>query len=389
MISSNGYTISNYGSMVRDENRTSPFARALRAAVTPDTVVLDIGTGTGFFALLACQYGARRVFAVEPDCAIEVGRRAAVVNGYADRIQWFRAASLDIELPERANLLISDLRGVMPLLGAHIASIADARHRLLTPDAVVLPRRDVLRMAPIECEREYLLITEPWERNAYGIDMGTGRDYVANSFWRAKIKAEDQLAPAGTLCEIDYYNVTSPNVRGQAQWTAQRAGTMHGFCMWFDLDIGDGNGFSNAPGGPELVYGHAFVPLFRAIEVSAGDRIEVALQANLVGGDYLYRWQTRITSADGVLKGEFRQSSFDSRPLDPAALRVVAEDHVPRLSQDAHFDLEILQSMQQGLSLGTIAQQLADEHPDKFISRAVALDRVAALSKKYSTAETR
>ena len=389
MISSNGYTIGNYGSMVRDENRTSPFARALRAAVTPDTVVLDIGTGTGFFALLACQYGARKVFAVEPDCAIEVGKRAAIANGYADRIQWFRAASLDIELPERANLMISDLRGVMPLLGAHVASISDARRRLLTPDAVLLPRRDILRMAPIECAREYLLIADPWERNAYGIDMGAGRDYVANSFWRAKIKAEDQLASAQTLCEIDYYNVTSPNVTGQAQWIAQRAGTMHGFCMWFDLDIGDGNGLSNAPGGPDLVYGHAFVPLLRPIDVSVGDRIEVSLQANLIGGDYLYRWQTRITSADGVLKGEFRQSSFDSRPLDPAVLRVVAEDHVPRLSEDAHLDLEILQSMGRGLSLGTIAQQLADAYPAKFASRALALDHVATLSKKYSAVDTR
>ena len=389
MISSNGYTIGNYGSMVRDENRTSPFARALRAGVTPDTVVLDIGTGTGFFALLACQYGARKVFAVEPDCAIEVGKRAAIANGYADRIQWFRAASLDIELPERANLMISDLRGVMPLLGAHVASISDARRRLLTADAVLLPRRDILRMAPIECAREYLLIADPWERNAYGIDMGAGRDYVANSFWRAKIKAEDQLASAQTLCEIDYYNVTSPNVTGQAQWIAQRAGAMHGFCMWFDLDIGDGNSLSNAPGGPDLVYGHAFVPLLRPIDVSVGDRIEVSLQANLIGGDYLYRWQTRIGLPDGTLKGEFRQSSFDSRPLDPAALRVIAEDHVPRLSEDAHLDLEILQSMGRGLSLGTISQQLADAYPAKFASRALALDRVATMSKKYSAVDTR
>lgn len=384
MSVSNSYTISDYGRMVRDENRTGPFARALRAAVTPASVVLDIGTGTGFFALLACQYGARRVFAVETDRAIEIGKRAAEANGCSDRILWFHAASTEIELPERANVLISDLRGVIPLFGAHITSIVDARRRLLTSDAVMLPRKDVLCMAPIECEREYLAVTEPWERNGYGIDMRAGRDHVANSFWRAKITSEDQLAGSQVLCEIDHTRVTSPNVSGQAQWTAERAGTMHGYCWWFDLDISEGHGFSNAPGAPNLVYGQGFLPLLHPLDVVIGDRIEVAVQANLVGGDYLYRWQTRVTGMDGTCKGEFRQSTFDSRPLSSNALRVLAADHVPTLSQDARFDLEILQLMEHRLSLGAIAQRLVDAYPEKFANHAMALDRVAVLSRKYS-----
>jgi hypothetical protein len=115
-----------------------------------------------------------------------------------------------------------------------------------------------------------------------------------------------------------------------------------------------------------------------------GDRIGIAVQANLVDGAYVYRWQTRIEAADGALKAEFRQSTFDSRPLNPAALRVAGEDHVPTLSRDAHIDRQILQSMEAGRSLGMIAQQLLEDHPDTFASRSTALDRVAALSKRYS-----
>ncbi|MDH3444335.1 MAG: 50S ribosomal protein L11 methyltransferase, partial [Deltaproteobacteria bacterium] len=55
------YSIFDYGSMIADHVRMDAYARALRRAVTADSVVLDIGTGTGIFALLACQFGARRV----------------------------------------------------------------------------------------------------------------------------------------------------------------------------------------------------------------------------------------------------------------------------------------------------------------------------------------
>ena len=54
----NDYSISSYGGMVIDERRTRPYVEALKRTVKPGDVVLDIGTGTGFFAFLAAQLGA-------------------------------------------------------------------------------------------------------------------------------------------------------------------------------------------------------------------------------------------------------------------------------------------------------------------------------------------
>ena len=56
------YPITAYGRMIADEVRMDAYVSALRFVVRPDSVVVDIGAGTGIFALLACRFGARRVY---------------------------------------------------------------------------------------------------------------------------------------------------------------------------------------------------------------------------------------------------------------------------------------------------------------------------------------
>ena len=63
--------------------------------------------------------------------------------------------------------------------------------------------------------------------------------------------------------------------------------------MWFDAELAEGVGFSNAPGKPTLVYGHAFFPFAEPLELNPGDRVAVTIQSSLVGGEYQWRWKTR------------------------------------------------------------------------------------------------
>src|SRR5579864_6216059 len=109
------YNLTDYGAMMFDQPRMQAYVSALERAVRPGSVVLDIGTGTGVFALLACRFGARKVYAIEPNDAIHVARRLAADNGCADRIEFVQDLSTRITLPEKADVIVSDLRGVLPL----------------------------------------------------------------------------------------------------------------------------------------------------------------------------------------------------------------------------------------------------------------------------------
>src|SRR5262249_29867935 len=144
------------------------YLNALRHAVNPDSVVVDLGTGTGFLALLACQFGARRVYAIEPDDTIYIGREIAKDNGFSERIVLIHDLSTRVGLPERADLIISDLRGILPLFAQHIPSIIDARRRFLAPGGLLIPQSDTLFAGVVEAHDLYRHRTGPWRDKVYG-----------------------------------------------------------------------------------------------------------------------------------------------------------------------------------------------------------------------------
>src|SRR5690606_34435231 len=119
---SDGYSVGDYGRMIADKVRIKAYIKALRQAIKPGAVVVDIGTGTGFFALLACQFGARHVYAIEPSHAIHVARELAEINGFSERITFIQNISSRVTLPARGDIIISDLRGVLPLHAHHLPS---------------------------------------------------------------------------------------------------------------------------------------------------------------------------------------------------------------------------------------------------------------------------
>ena len=385
MPSFSDYSISAYGGMIIDERRTRPYVDALSRAIKADTVVLDIGTGTGFFALLAARLGAARVYAIEPDGAIDVARLCAADNPNAERIRWIRGLSTEIVLPERCDVVIGDLHGTMPFFKGNIESLKDARIRHLKPGGQLLPRRDLLHVAPANAEAEFDALRKPWEQNAYGVDLNAARRFIANTWWKVRGEAINEdalLAPPMQWGCIDYMTAETSTIRGNAEWVASQAGTMHGYYVWFDTDLGEGPVISNTPLLPSIAYGRAFFPLESEVAIDAGDRIQVKLAVVATEDDHIYTWDTQVTAADGARKARFRQSTFNAKPIAQRA-RAASEHHIPELSDAGHIDLAILQGIAAGQSQGSIADELVEHFPAKFGARPAALNRVVRVAGGY------
>ncbi len=386
MARSTGYRLTSYGDMITDPPRMAAYAQALRQAVRPGCTVLDIGAGTGIFSLLACQLGAGQVHAVEPNEAIETARAMAAANGYAGRITFHQALSTELTLPAPADVIISDLRGVLPLLQQHIPSIVDARRRLLAPGGVLIPRRDTLWAALLEDPKTYRPYAEPWLSNDFGLDLSAGQPLVVNTWRKVNARAEQLLVSPQLWAVLDYTSIESPDVSGELHWTVARAGTAHALLLWFDAELGDSIGFSNAPGGPELIYGQAFFPLHTPVALEPGDVVYAHLRADLTGDDYTWQWRTMVRGPGetGPLKARFHQSTFLGAALAPASLAKREASFRPTLGATGQLDRFILSLMDGEVPLREIARRVQETFPGRFEDGRVALAYAGELSLKYA-----
>ncbi len=376
------YGVSDYGSMIADDRRMHAYHAALGSTISPASIVIDVGAGTGIFSLLACQLGARRVYAIESNPAIELARQTAKANGFDDRMTCINDDSTHVTLPERGNVLVSDLRGILPLFGQHIPAVVHAREHLLTRGATQIPRADAIWAALIEAPDLYRDFAGCWDARPWGLDLRASRHASMNSWQRGKVAPDQLLTDACCWMTIDYTSVTSPNATGVCRWTARRDGHAHGLALWFDTVLADDAGFSNAPGSPDQIYGQAFFPLEDATDVRAGDEVEVSLNAQLVNGDYVWSWNTRI-SRQGRAIAAFKQSTFYGTPLAATSLRKRAADYAPLRNEDGDIDLLAL-SLIGTDSLEAIAGRVAHAFPGRFRDWRQALGRVGDLSVKYA-----
>ena len=169
--------------MMNDARRNAAWSKALGDAIRPGTRALEIGTGGGMLALMAARAGAEKVTTCEHDPILaSIAREIAERNGLGDRIEVVPKPSSelllgqDIDIP--ADFLFCDIFGDSFMNFEPLAALEDARRRLTTPDAVVLPVAGAIRLALAEWDgysvRGHL-------DQAAGFDLTSFADFVPPS----------------------------------------------------------------------------------------------------------------------------------------------------------------------------------------------------------------
>ena len=209
--------------MLHDDRRTGDYLAALAAAVPPGDVVLDIGTGSGVLSVAAARAGARRVYAVEATDIAAVAARVFEVNGVQDRVTLLTGWSRQIELPEKADVLVAEIIGNEPFEEEILETTLDARQRLLKPGARLIPHALTLFARPVllpEAEirqRAYgRAAVERWH-DLYGIDFQPLLDAATpgpvHTITEGEVVATwPQVGPPVVLGSLDLTSFEEPSV---------------------------------------------------------------------------------------------------------------------------------------------------------------------------------
>lgn len=242
--------------MLDDQHRTGSYLAAVRAVVRSGDVVVDLGAGTGVLSVAAAQAGASRVYAIE---ASGIGAAAAAVfraNGCEDRITLISGMSTEVALPERADVLISEVIGADVLSEGIVGLFADARRRLLKPAARLVPSRLKVFAVPVAVParsiRRLIFTPETLEtwRSRYGIDFSALGDAAPSSF----SFLIDPMRLAGSVLgtpvvvfDADLATVDAEVRHVDGAFEATTSACVNGVLTYFDAELGPGIRVSTHP----------------------------------------------------------------------------------------------------------------------------------------------
>lgn len=381
------YDVDDYLAMLADRVRTDAYCAAIRAVVRPGDRVLELGTGFGFFGIVAAKCGAAQVTAVEPSDVIALGPALARRNGVDERMTFIQAFGERTEAGTPADLLIEDLRGVSPLHAGRLPALLDARRRLLRPGAAVIPARDRLQLTPAEAPRVEDREGAAAAAKDHGIAIDEALDRSRQGWRRVRPDAAAPLAPTMSWAELDYATFTSLDVVGEASWTAARAGLLAGFVASFETELAPGIGFATGPGSARTVYDCGWLPLTSPIPVVAGQQIHCRMRALHDGEGHVLAWSTTVRES-GVSASVARDeaSTLLDRLRTPERRARREAHHRPVLGTEARMLQEALSLADGERSLEAIAERLHAHFPGRFAAPAEALrwagEQLAALDEQ-------
>jgi histone-arginine methyltransferase CARM1 len=136
--------------MLQDLVRTGAYHSAIMANASDfrGKVVVDVGTGSGVLAYFAVRAGARHVYALEASDVAQRARKLLQANGLGDRITVLQAKVEEAELPEPADVILSEPMGFMLIHERMLESYIIARQRFLRPGGLMFPSTGTIHVAP-------------------------------------------------------------------------------------------------------------------------------------------------------------------------------------------------------------------------------------------------
>ncbi|KAH1243626.1 putative histone-arginine methyltransferase 1.4 [Glycine soja] len=231
--------------------------------------------------------GAKHVYAVEASEMAEYARKLIAGNPtLAQRITVIKGKVEDVELPEKADILISEPMGTLLVNERMLESYVIARDRFLVPAGKMFPAVGRIHMAPFTDEYLFIEIANKalfWQQqNYYGVDLtplhGTA---FQGYFSQPVVDAFDPrllIAPSmfhvidfTKIKEEELYEIDIP-----LRFIASVGTRVHGLACWFDV-LFDGSTvqrwLTTAPGSPTTHWYQLRCVLSQPIYVMAGQEI--------------------------------------------------------------------------------------------------------------------
>ena len=313
--------ISYYRMCLDDPPRINAYRKAIQKVVQPGDIVLDLGCGFGTYSMFAAQAGAKHVYSIDSGDVIGTAKELVKCNGFDKIVQFFQTRSDDFHPPKRVDLIVTEFFGAGALELVLTSTLSRAVQQCLKPGGRVIPQVVKIYVAPFEDYERFKRNLSNIRQRAYGLDFSPTTSMMANNASPTRLTKGRRLAKPALFNEAQLPRQTASGLNSNLVFNCQKQGTVHGFAVWFDLDLVDGIRLSTSPDKPSLAWGQYYLPLERPIPVLPGQRLSLDLSVQMGGDDQVwwqwkgYRFKGEKSRPTYIFKqNNFRSISIPSKP---------------------------------------------------------------------------
>lgn len=284
--------------MLQDNVRTGTYRDAIinNPSDFAGAVVIDVGAGTGILSFFAAQAGARKVYAVEASSMAAHAKTLVEANGYGKIIDVICGKVEEVDIKEKADIIISEPMGFMLVHERMLESYIAARDRFLKPSGTMFPGTGTIYVAPITDSALYaeqMAKVAFWKsQNFYGIDLSYLAAQALKDHFAQPVVG--YFSPSCMLCStpaehhVDFHTVTIEeltNISIPFKFRIQKTAIMHGFGCWFDVGFAGKSVFTRLSTGPADAGTHWYqcrLLLLSPIAVNASQEVSgvIEMKAN-------------------------------------------------------------------------------------------------------------
>ncbi len=292
--------IEYHRSLIADKHRNEAFYRALSKIIVPgETVVADIGAGTGLLGLMASKLGARQVYLYEMAEVAGVAQELLKENG-ARGCQVIPCHSCEMLDPPQVDVVVSETLGNYAFEENIIATLNDARARFLKPGGVILPSMVKQFMAPVISARIDAEL-RVWSDVGFGINMSVAAHMSLNNAYVRKVASEELLERDGVMWDcVDFSSKQKSTRKGEVSWKVRAPTTVYGLCVWWRAQLIDGVEISTSPQAPSSHWEQLYFPIVDPVELAGGEQLvgSIRSRSSEEGGTHL-AWSVSHLDKDG------------------------------------------------------------------------------------------
>ena len=302
-----------YQYMARDTLRQEAYEQAIRQNVK-DKVVVEIGPGSQLIWTLICvEAGVRKIYAIEEnETAYHAAKQLAQQKGVSEKIELIQGLSTDVNLPEKADVCISEIIGCIGNSEGVARYLNDAK-RFLKPNGIMIPAGCLTLLSPgfkpeVTYWDDFLEeVLQDYQRN---ISKKLGKEFKITRYYIHNFPKSNLIGSPQSFEEMWFNDeVIAEEFDKTLTFPVEKSSPFDGLVLWIKLYV-DSEAVLDT-----LNQTTSWEPLYIPMEpfsLEKGDVIEVRcrskVSANQANPDYFF--ESLVKRGDEVVYRCLRESGY-------------------------------------------------------------------------------